>query len=212
MQSLVLKPNILKSYLLSIAKVLAAIAVIVLLLLFFDWFVGFETFVEVFELLGIIINPKEVFVYFLFAIGSITVFLLVLNYIMLSSVRYEFQNDKLRLVTTQFLILLKKEEIKYINITQANFNASIIDQILNSGTITLSLRGMTSPTKNLELIDSASYFVNYINRILDIYRLVVQNEINKKLKVKNLLRQQDSIYQQMPQDGQQSQQNTVQQK
>ena len=202
MQSLVLKPNILKSYLISITKVLGAVAVIILLLVFFDWFVGFETFVSVLDLLGFKINPKEIFVYFLFAIGSMVVLLLTLNYIMLSSVRYEFQNDRLKIVRTQFLILLKKEEIKYINIMQANFNASLADNILNSGTIQLSLRGMTSPTKSLELIDNANYFVNYINRILDTYRIVVQNEINQRLKVKSLLRKQQAIYSQYPSEGQ----------
>lgn len=187
MPTFVLRPNIKKAYIVSINKILSAVAIIIIIIVVFNVFIGSVGLLDIFDFLGINISTKIFWGYLIFAIAVVTLIVLVLNYVTLSNARFEFLDDKLVIYTPALLVMLSNEEIPYDNIISASYKQSFFDKMLNSGTIIISLRGMTMQSTNLGLIDNAVIYASNINNLLDNYRAIRQSQIEGEVKVDRIL-------------------------
>ena len=171
----------------NILGVLGVLGITAFGIVMFNALIGFEIFQEIFSALGISFNPKVVLTFVLFFSGAIVAVLLAINYAMTANIRYEFQNDKLVYFNPVFMVLLRGDEIPYENILSVTYKESVLDKILSTGTIIISLSWKDKTVLMMSFIDNAASYAASIPKLLQTYRYAQQAQFERSSAIGSIL-------------------------
>jgi len=191
-----IKPNTKKVFLMNSVKVGSAALVVVLVAAVFIKLVGGEFLVEIFEGLGFSVEVKfwQVFLWFIVAVAGILAVLLVLNYITVGSLRYEFQPDKIVCYSCIFYILINSKDVPYENIVRINFDyKGFFNSMFNTGTITIELTAMKEREVKMEFIDNAEQVAKFIQRKVQEYKSQYYAQRAEEYRVDKVLSREDEL-------------------
>ena len=190
MQPYILKPNILKSFIANIIKLLVSIGVVVIIMLIFNYFVQLEFLIGIMHQIGIEIKgltSADILINFIIISFTGSVIFLSFNYILLKNTRFEFQNDKLMMQTPQVLIFLINRVIPYNNILNVSYETSLLDEFFQTGTLIISLAGMGESSVKIKYIENAGYSVSVVKRLVDNYRHIKQIQFENEKAIKSIV-------------------------
>lgn len=184
----VLKPNIKKIYLKSLFTVGGAVLLMAGFLLMLHLTIGLDIFLFVFEIFEIEIDPPAMLLYASLGVVSISIFLLLANYLVARNTRYEFYQNRLEIHQVIFLVFIVTNEILYQNIVKITYNRDgIFNSLFNSGTIILELTAMKEGKSELEFIDNVEQTAQYIQKIITQFRYIKQAQFAENYKIENIL-------------------------
>jgi hypothetical protein len=169
----ILKPNIKKVFIYDILKIISAAVVLIVFVLFFNYSVGSDVLVPIFETFGIVveINTTTILLWFLAAVLIVAAALLIVDYLILSNVRYEFYPKKIVKYRTVFFILINSEDIPYGNIARVSYDYSgLINLLLKTGTVNVELTGTKKNNLKMEFIDDPPKVSQYIQKCIALYK------------------------------------------
>ncbi len=183
-----LKPNIKKIFLKNFINFFIILFSISIVLFIINLQVGLDVFLLPFKTFGIDISTYSMLLYLISIIIGIFIFLLLVNYLIASNSRYEFNHNKLVLYENVFLVFIKSEEIPYQNIVKVTYNKNgVFNKILNSGTIVLELTGMKEDKIKMEFIDNVEQTAEHIENIRRRFMYIQQAQFTEKYRVDNIL-------------------------
>jgi len=169
----ILKPNIKKVFIYNILRILFATVIIIGISIFYSYFVGFDVFVPIFETFGVTfeIDTTMVLWGFVGAILVATVVILIVNYLILANVRYEFYPEKIVKYKTAFFILINSEDTSYGNISRVSYyHSGWINWLLRTGTVNVELTGTKKDNLGMEFIDDPQKISQYIQKCIVLYK------------------------------------------
>ncbi len=183
-----LKPNIRKIFFKNLFSIAGAVALIITILLIFNWLVGLDIFLITFETLGIDFDSYTILLYFIVVIIVISISLLLGNYLIARRLRYEFYQNKLIVYTNAFLIFINSKEIPYQNIVKISYsNNGIFNRLFGYGTIILDISGMKEDKIELEFVDNVEQTVQYIQNLMRGFMYAQQAQFTENYKIGNIL-------------------------
>lgn len=184
----VLNPNIKKIYLKNLFTVAGAVFLIAGFLLMLHLTIGLDVFLFVFEVFNIEIDPLPLLLFAILGVVSISIFLLLGNFLVAKNTRYEFYQNRLILYKNTLLVFTETKEILYQNIIKITYNKDgIFNSLFNSGTIILELTAMKEGKAELEFIDNIEQTVQYIQKIITEFRNIQQAQFAENYKIGNIL-------------------------
>ena len=110
-----------------------------------------------------------------------------MNYAVLSNARYEFQPNRVVLFEPIFLVISRREEIPYDNVLSVTAKETLMDKILSTGALILSVSWRDRTTLTLSFIDNAPYYPDKIMGLLSNYRYVKQMQYEQGAAISDIL-------------------------
>lgn len=168
-----LKPNIKKVFIHNILEVVSAAIVLIGISVLFNYFVGFDILTPIFETFGmsVEVNTTKVLLWFSGTALVVAAALLVVNYLILANVRYEFYPEKIVKYRTAFFIIINSEDISYGNISRVSYNYSgLINWLLKTGTVNVELTGTKKNNLKMEFMDDPQRVSGYVQRCIALYK------------------------------------------
>ena len=190
MQPYVLKPNTTKSFISNIIKLIGGIGTVGIIMLIFNYFVELDFLINIMHAIGVEIKgltPQWFIINsIILSLVGISIFL-VINHVMLSNTRYEFQNYKLVMQGPQLLVFLTTRVIPYNNILNVSYEKSLFDEVFQTGTLVISFAGMGEKDIKIKYIKNVAYSVSVIKRLVDNYRHIKQIQFENEKAIKNIV-------------------------
>jgi hypothetical protein len=183
-----LKPNIKKIFFKNLFSIAGSVALIIGILLVFNWLVGLDIFLVTFEAVGIDIDSYAILLYLILVIVMVSIFLLLGNYLVARNLRYEFHQNKIIVYTNAFLVFINSKEIPYQNIVKISYSYNgIFNKLFDYGTIILDISGMKEDKIQLEFIDNVEQTVQYIQNLMRGFMYTQQAQFTENYKIDNIL-------------------------
>lgn len=153
----ILKPNIKRIFLFNLAKVLGFAFLLTLPILVLKFMDLLNVFLEIGKEYGIVISPAKFVLFFiLYVIGAVVVLLLI-NYVTLGSVRYEFYPDRMEMYISIMFVLIDSKKIPYTNISRVSVDKS---------DVVIELSGMEKKEIRMTYIDNPGQIAQYIHKMV----------------------------------------------
>ena len=169
-------------------NIASVVLLIIIILLIFHWQVGLDLFLELFEIFDVSFNPSKIWLYSISLILGVTLLLLLVNYLVVGKLRYEFYQSKLVVYENTFLVFVNPKEIPYPNIVKISYNNDgIFNKVFNSGSIVLELSGMKEDKFKLELIDNIEQNVKYLQSLIQQFKNIQQAQFTENYKINKIL-------------------------
>jgi membrane protein YdbS with pleckstrin-like domain len=183
------RPNIHKVFVRDLIYISSIAAVIVLLLIYLDKVVGLDVFVTSFDAIGIDIQSSSVKLIIIFVfIGAAFIYLMV-NYLRVMNLRYEFYSDHIKFYESVAWVALSHTEIPYKNIVKISYNyTGFMNKLLNSGEIVIDVTGMKEGSVKMEIIDQTEELVEQLLKIVKDYGALQQMQFEENRKISNIMK------------------------
>ena len=170
-KSVTIKPNVKKIFILNIIKILLLLMVVVVVAVVIDIVTFFDALTEVLKIFNLDIDTKliEFSLIILAVIFSLTT--LIINYLIVSSLKYEIQFDKIIYVNNAMFIFKNTMEINFRNVVKIYFSSKgLINQMFDTGSIIIDLTGLDKKNITLEFIDNIEQVTSYLQDVVNRYR------------------------------------------
>lgn len=185
----IVKPNVFKVFVKNFIYISAAAAGIILILVYLDRMVGLDTFVSVLEVFGITVDPDAILRVSIICFLFIAALSLLLNYLNITKLRYEFYSDKMRIYESAALIFSEHKDIPYKNVVKISYNYDgFLNKMFHSGNITIEMTGMKEGSVKMELIDQTEELVEQLMKIITAYNSLKQMQFAENHKIDSIMK------------------------
>src|SRR3989339_299524 len=162
----VLRPNIAKLFIISLLKFAGTALGIIIVIIVLHLFVGMEVFAESFGAIGVALPELGIDVGVLPSAGAVITLLAgvaivifaamgVYHYVLLTNLRYEFEDEQMKVYQTVAFLVLREQAIPYRNISRVSIaEDGVLAPILSSGSLTLELSAMKQQQVRLRGLDN----------------------------------------------------------
>jgi hypothetical protein len=182
------RPNNHKVFVRNIISVSGIAAIIILVLIYLDKMVGLDVFMMPLEMLGITINQSSILTISIFVFLGASIIFLVLNYLNINNLRYEFYDDRIVLYESSALVFLTHKEISYKNIVKISFNYNgFMNKILSSGEIVIDVTGMKEGSMKMEMMDQTEELVAQLLKIIKEHNSLQQMQFEENYKIGKIM-------------------------
>jgi len=170
------------------AKVTAAVIVIIAVVSYSSYLIDFSIFKDVLEI-GEGDLPSTGRLIINFAIGVLVAALitLIVSYLSASKRQYLFYSDKLEIHNNFLIFNISKKEIDLSKIVSVNVEFKGEKKLFGLGKIILMLTGTKEKSVDLEDLDQPDYYVPYIQRLLDAIKMQETKQFVLNNKIDNTL-------------------------
>ncbi len=181
-----IRPSVKKAFISNILFISGIVILIIAILLYLNAIVGLDIFLDSFKEIGVIISPQKLLMYSIFAIVSITVLMLLLNYVTLSKVYYTLYQDKIKYSKSLFIVQVKDQTIPYPNIARVSYKKKAF---LNTSKITIDLTGMKENKVEIDFVDDVEDVVRKIQDLMREFRARYYAQYTQDYRMNNIMGQ-----------------------
>jgi hypothetical protein len=173
----------------NILYVFGIAALIILILAYLDSIVGLEVFLVPLEAFGISVNPNNILLTTIILFIAAAILFLVINYLNMTHIRYEFYDDRLKLYEPTLWVILIPREISFKNIVKISYNyAGFTNKLFKSGEIVIDVTGMKEGFVKMEVIDQAEELVEQLLKIVNEYNSLQQMQFEENQRIGNIMK------------------------
>lgn len=182
-----INPDVKKIFLLNITKIAIILSIIISIVVIFDLIELVDVFIGILELFNINIAQMQLVYLLIFLVSIIAFVTIVINYLIISALSYEFYKDRLIYGEISTIVFKNVKEINYKNITRIYFSTeSWINQLFNTGTINIDLTGMDKASIKLEFIDDIKQVTSNLQGLIDSYKVKTYSMVAGRKKIGKL--------------------------
>ncbi len=183
----VIRPSVKKVLVVNILRTLMVLLFFSVLLIALHFSVRLETFLTVFELLGINLSSSGtailIFPFIILVFGIVVFF----SYLSAANRKYEFTSDRL-IISRLVFLLVSKKDISYRNISKVSYDVSdFFNRLLDTGSVILDLSSMGEKELKMRYLDNPSKVARFVDEVIRSYQLKAQAEYTEKYRLKDLL-------------------------
>jgi len=183
------RPNIKKVFLRNLLYVSGVAAGIILILVYLNMMVGLDVFMTVSEAFGINIDASSILPIAIFVFLGFAIVYLVINYLSVVNLRYEFYDNHLKLYEPVLGLFLTHRDISYKNIVKISYNYDgFVNKLFKSGEITIDVTGMKDGFVKMEVIDDTEQLVGQLLKIVQDFNSIQQMQFQENYKIGNIMR------------------------
>jgi hypothetical protein len=183
------RPNIQKVFIRNLLYISGAAAGIILILVYLNSMVGLDVFLTVFQAFGITVDPGSILSTSILVFLGIALLYLIINYLNVINLRYEFYDNRIRLYEPQLWLFLTHRDISYKNIVKISYNyEGLINKLFRSGEIVIDVTGMKEGFVKMEVIDDTQQLVGQLLKIVQEYNSLQQMQFQENFRIGNIMR------------------------